>query len=47
VREEWDRLQTSIEVEEDTDNLTISIGSANAQADNCLFVDDVVFARDY
>jgi len=45
VREEWDRLQTSIDLTEDTDDLTISIGSDDATTGNCLFVDDVVFTR--
>lgn len=47
VREEWVRLQTNIQLDEDSDDLTVSIGSANAAADNCLFVDDVVFVRSY
>lgn len=45
VREEWDRIQTSIELTEETDDLTISIGSDDASTGNCLFVDDVVFTR--
>jgi hypothetical protein len=47
VREEWDRIQATIDIDDDSDLVTISIGSANAQADNCLFVDDVVFTRNY
>lgn len=45
VREEWDRVQTAIDLSEDTDDLTISIGSDDAASGNCLFVDDVVFTR--
>ena len=45
IREEWDRVQTDIDLTEDTDDLTINIGSADAAAENCMFVDDVVFAQ--
>lgn len=46
VREEWDRITASIDVEEDTKDLSITIGSDNAETDHCLFIDDIVFTRD-
>lgn len=47
VKEEWTRISAFIDLDGDTDDLSISIGSDHAEADNCLFVDDVVFTRIY
>jgi len=45
VREEWDRVQTVVDLTEDADNVTIAIGAPDAAPDTCLFVDDVTFTR--
>lgn len=45
VREQWDRVQTFIDLTEDAENLTIGVGSPDAAVDTCLFIDDVTFTR--
>jgi hypothetical protein len=45
VRDEWDRVTTQIVINEATSDLKITIGSESAEANHCLFVDDVVFTR--
>lgn len=45
VSEEWTRVQTEIDISEDQPSLKITVGSDVAEAQNCLFVDDVVFTQ--
>jgi hypothetical protein len=45
VRDEWDRLETTIDLADGASNLRLTIGSASAEIDRCLFVDDVTVVR--
>jgi hypothetical protein len=45
VREEWDRLETTLDLDDDATNLRITIGAPTAEAERCLFVDDVLLTR--
>jgi hypothetical protein len=46
VREEWDRLEASVDLSDNDATLRITIGSETASADRCLFIDDVTITRD-
>ena len=45
VRDEWDRLEATLDLAAGASNLRLTIGSASAAADRCLFVDDVTIVR--
>lgn len=45
VRYEWDRLEATIDLTEAASNLRLTIGAESAEADHCLFVDDVTVVR--
>jgi len=45
VRYEWDRLEATIELAEAASNLRLTIGAESAEAEHCLFVDDVTIVR--
>lgn len=45
VRYEWDRLEATIELAEAATNLRLTVGAESAEADHCLFVDDVTVVR--
>ena len=46
VREEWDRLETTIDLKDGASNLRLTVGSASAEIDHCLFIDDVSIVRE-
>ncbi len=45
VRYEWDRLEATLDLTEGASNLRLTIGAPTAEADHCLFVDDVTVVR--
>ena len=45
VRDEWDRLEATIDLAEGASKVRLTIGSALAETDRCLFVDDVSVVR--
>jgi hypothetical protein len=45
VREEWDRLEATLQLDTAASNLRVTIGSPRAEVDRCLFVDDVMLIR--
>jgi len=45
VRDEWDRLETTIDLKDGASNLRLTVGSASAEIDHCLFVDDISIIR--
>jgi hypothetical protein len=45
VREEWDKLEATLDLAEDARELRLTIGSDGAEPDRCLLVDDVTVSR--
>ena len=45
VREEWDRLEATLDLAEGASSLRLTIGAHSEEADRCLFVDDVTLVR--
>jgi len=45
VREEWDKLEATLELGADVSDLRVVIGADVTEADRCLFVDDVTVSR--
>jgi hypothetical protein len=46
VREAWDLLQATLDLDTPAENLRVTIGSPLAETDRCLFVDDVTLSRE-
>ena len=45
VRDEWDRLEATLDLAQGASNLRVTIGAPSAEAERCLFVDDVSLVR--
>jgi len=45
VREEWDRVETTIDLDGGASAVRVTIGAATAETDHCLFIDDVTLVR--
>lgn len=45
VRDEWDRLEATIDLADGASKVRLTIGSELAEIDRCLFVDDVTVVR--
>jgi hypothetical protein len=47
VRDEWDLLETALDLAEAASNLRVTIGGPSAEADRCFLVDDVMLLRQH
>jgi hypothetical protein len=47
IRDAWDRIETTLDLAEPASNLRVSIRAPSAEADRCLFVDDVTLTREH
>lgn len=45
IREEWDRLETTLDLSGGATSVRLTIGAVTADVDHCLFVDDVTLTR--
>jgi hypothetical protein len=45
VREEWDKLEVTLDLAENAEALRVTIGAEGAEPDRCLLVDDVTVSR--
>ena len=45
VRDEWDRLEATLDLADGASNLRVTIGAPTDEAERCLFVDDVTIVR--
>jgi hypothetical protein len=45
IRDEWDRLEATLDLPGEASNLRVTIGAPSAEKAHCLFVDDVTLVR--